>query len=120
MADWELIDHNPYNGLKKYLGTNPDDPDGVLVRYEQDADSIDAVLDQNKSSQADGWDKRSDMWHAARIPIGVMFEWKKRFNVDAWKYASCGETRTRINRLLNDPEWRYLRVNHFIMDTRGL
>jgi hypothetical protein len=120
VSNWELIDENPYNGLKKYIGDNPDDPDGVLIRYEQDAKSIEAIIDRNKATQAEGWDKRSDMWHAAHIPVGVMFEWKKRYDVDAWKYACCGETRTRINRLLNDPEWRYLRVNHFIMDTKGL
>src|SRR5690348_16567509 len=101
MSNWELIDFNPHNGLKKFIGDNPDDPDGVLIKYEQDAASVGAIVDNNKASQVEGWDKRSDMWHAASIPIGVMFEWKKRYNVDAWKYAACGETRSRINRLLN-------------------
>jgi hypothetical protein len=119
MSNWELIDHNVHNGLRKYLGDNPDDPEGVLVRYEQDAASIKQIIDRNKAVQTDSWDKKSDMWHAAHIPIGVMFEWKKRYNVDAWQYSTCEETRTKVNRLLNDSEWRYLRVRNFIMDTKG-
>jgi hypothetical protein len=109
MSNWELIDHDPYTGLKKYIGDNPDDPEGVLVRYEQDATSVQQIIDANKSSQNEAWDKKSDMWHAASIPIGVMFEWKKRYNIDAWNYASCEETRRKVNGLLNDAEWKYLK-----------
>jgi hypothetical protein len=115
MSDWELIDHNPHNGLKKYLGDNPDDPEGLLVRYEQDAASLKAILDANKSAQAESWDKRSEVWHAGHVPIGVMYEWKVKYGVDAWKYASCEETRRKVNRLLNDPDYRYLRVRNFII-----
>lgn len=118
MYNWELIDVNPHNGLKKYVGDNPDDPEGVCVRYEQDGASIDKILDLNKSTQADGFDKRSEFWHAARIPVGVMYEWLTEHGVDAWKYSSCEETRRRVNRLLNDPDYRWVRVNHFILDTK--
>jgi hypothetical protein len=115
MSDWELIDFNPHNGLKKYLGTNPDDADGVLVRYEQSASSIKAIIDRNKEAQNENTGRMGDMAHAASIPIGVMFEWKKRFGVDAWKYSSCEETRRRVNRLLNDGEWRYLKTRDIII-----
>ena len=115
MSNWELIDHNPRTGLKKYIGDNPDDPDGVLIRYEQDAKSIQAIIDRNKEAQTWNTGRMGDMEHAASIPIGVMFEWKKRFGVDAWNYASCEETRRRGNRLLNDSEWRYLKVRNIIL-----
>lgn len=115
MSNWELLDHCPYTGLTKWLGDNPDDPEGVAVKYTQDARSIDAVIDRNKATQAESFDKSSDMWHAAHIPIGVMYEWKVKHGVDAWRYASCEETKRKVNRLLNDPEWRYLRVRNFII-----
>lgn len=115
MSNWELIDHNPHNGLKKYLGDNPDDPEGVLVRYEQDATAVDNILDRNKSVTTDHWDKRSDMWHAAHVPVGVMYEWKVKHNVDAWQYQVCTETKRKVNNLLNSNEYRYLRVRHFMI-----
>lgn len=113
--NWELIDYDPTTGLRKYVGDNPDDTEGVCVRYEQDAASLNQVIDRNKAVQTDSWDKRDDMWHAAHIPIGVMYDWKVNHGVDAWKYTTCEETRRKVNRLLNDPEWRYLRVRHFII-----
>lgn len=116
MSNWEMIDFNPHNGLKKYVGDHPDDPDGVLVRYEQDAKSIQAHIDRNKDAANHiNIGRMGEMAHAASIPVGVMFEWKKRFGIDAWKYASCEDTRRRVNRLLNDSEWRYLKVRNIII-----
>jgi hypothetical protein len=111
MSNWELIGYDPANGLKKYIGDNPDDPDGVLVKYEQTADSIEEILRRNKESQANGWDKKSDMWHAAHIPVGIMYEWKVKHGVDAWNPAH----KDGVRRLLNSSDYRYLRVNHFII-----
>lgn len=115
MSNWERIDYNPHNGLSKYIGDHPDDPDGVTVRYSQDAAAIQAILDRNKSSQADPFDRKADMWHAAHVPVGVMYEWKVKHGVDAWKYSSCEESRKRVNALLNSSEYRYLRVKNFVI-----
>jgi hypothetical protein len=116
MSNWELIDYNPANGLKKYLGDNPDDPEGVLVRYEQDARHIMATVDRNKrEANHVNTGRMGDMERVASIPIGVMYDWKVRFGVDAWKYASCEETRKRVNRLLNDPDYRYLKCRNIII-----
>ena len=111
MSNWELIDYNPHNGLRKYLGDNPDDPDGVLVRYEQDASAVQEIIDRNKAVQADSWNKKDDMWHAAHVPVGVMYEWKVKHGVDAWDPNHAAGVR----RLLNSNEYRYLRVKNFIL-----
>lgn len=107
---WELIDYNPATGLQKWMDYDPD-TDEVLVSYKQDDAAIQAILDRNKEAQADAFDRSSDMWHAAHIPAIVMFEWLTKYGVDAWNPAH----RDGVKRLLNDPEYRYLRVNHFIM-----
>lgn len=111
MSDWELIDSNPHTGLNKFIRSNVDDPDTVEVRYEQTANSIQAILDRNKESQADPFDKSSDMWHAAHIPVGVMYEWKVKHGVDAWD----PNHRPAVMRLLDDPDYRYLRVKNFVI-----
>jgi hypothetical protein len=102
-----LLDYDPSNGLKTWFSTS-DDEDTWHVRYEQDTSPI---LDTNKSQQADGFDRRADMWHAARIPIVVMMDWKHKHGVEAWN----PHHKDGVRRLLNDPEYRYLRVNHFIL-----
>jgi hypothetical protein len=44
-----------------------------------------------------------------------MYDWKVKYGVDAWKYASCEETRKRVNRLLNDSDYRYLKCRNIIL-----
>jgi hypothetical protein len=49
---------------------------------------------------AKGW------WHVATIPNTVILKWKRDYGVDVFdKNHTQG-----IKRLLNDPEWRYLRT----------
>ena len=116
MSNWELIDYNPHNGLRKYLGDNPDDPGGVLVRYTQDAQSIQRHIDRNKTlANHVNTGRMGDMAHAASIPIGVMYEWKSKYNVDAWKYSSCDETKRKVNALLNSSDYRYLKTREIII-----
>lgn len=110
MSDWDLIDHDPYTGLRVYHGYD-EETDSVLVRHEQDAQSLQYLLDQNKATQADDFDRSSDFWHAAKVPIGVLFEWITKHGVDAWNPAH----RDGVKRLLNSDEYRWCRVNHFIL-----
>jgi hypothetical protein len=116
MSNWELIDYNPNNGLKKYIGDNPDDPYGVRVRYEQSGKALEKHLDRNKSEANHvNTGKMGDFEKVASIPVGVMYEWLTKYRVDAWKYSSCEETRRKVNRLLNDPDYRYLKCRNIII-----
>lgn len=107
---WELIDHCAETGLRKWMNYEADG-DQIQIAYDQDRAAQNVILDRNKATQADGFDKRSDMWHAAHIPVGVMYEWLVKHGVNAWDPTHIDG----VKRLLNDPEYRYLRVNHFIM-----
>jgi hypothetical protein len=113
--DWQLLDHNPHTGLSKYLGEHPDDPEGVLVRYTQDAASIQRHIDHNKALANDATGPMGDMAKAASIPVGIMYEWKAKYGVDAWRYSACEETRKQVNRLLNSSDYRYLKVRNIII-----
>ena len=50
---------------------------------------------------ADGW------WHVACIPIGVQLKWIEDHGVDVMNKHHM----PRVKKLLNDPDWRYLRSN---------
>ena len=116
MSNWELIDYNPDLGIRKYLGTNPDDPEGVLVRHEFSRNATNKIIDQNKREAnhfATG--RMGDMERAARIPIEVMYEWKVKFDVDAWRYASDPDVEKKVNQLLNSSDYRYLKCRDIIL-----
>lgn len=107
---WELIDHCPDTGLQKWMDYDQA-TDSILISYKQDKDAAQAILDYNKQMQAESFDKRSDWWHAAHIPVGVMYEWLTKYGVDAWN----PHHRDGVKKLLNSNEYRYLRVRNFIM-----
>lgn len=116
MSNWELIDQNPYAGVRTYLGDNPEDAEGVLVRHEFSRNATKAILDLNKTEAnhfATG--RMGDMERAARIPIEVMYEWKTKFGVDAWRYSADGDVRKKVHQLLNSSDYRYLKCRDIIL-----
>ena len=108
MADWELLDQ--YNGVKTYLGGGDDD-DTVLVRREFDPAATVAVLDRNKAMQNEDFDRKSEMWHAASIPVSIMFEWLTKFGVNAWNPRHMDA----VKKLLNSSDYRYLKCKDIIL-----
>jgi hypothetical protein len=112
MSNWELLDYCPDTGLRKYIGDHPDDPDGVLVRYEQSAKSIEAILDRNKRAQNDNAGTRMGPVHkVAEIPVGVMYEWLVKHGVNAWNPAHSDG----VKKLLNSSDYRYLKCRDVIL-----
>lgn len=106
MADEQLLDYCAVTGEKQWFSTDEDG--NSFVRYEQD---VSKTLDHNKEAQADGFDKRSDVWHAAKIPNVILMEWAVKYGVKFWDSSH----QDGVKKLLNHPDYRYLRVNHFII-----
>lgn len=103
-----LLDYSPETGMKTWFSSSDEDGGTWNLRYEQDTSPI---LDRNKESQAEGFDKRSDMWHAASVPNVVLMEWLTKHGVRYWDRNHA----PAVKRLLNSDEYRYLRVKNFIM-----
>jgi hypothetical protein len=105
MADELLLDFDPMSGMKEWISTD-EDTGQIRVRYEQD---ISATLDDNRTAEAEGFDRRSDFWHAAKIPNIVIMEWAVKHGVQFWNPAH----QDGVKRLLNDPEYKHLRRARF-------
>lgn len=108
MSDWELIDN--YHGTKTYLGGGDTD-DEVLVKREFDPAYTTAILDRNKALQNDDFDRKSEMWHVASIPVSVMFDWYTKHRISAWNPQHADA----VKKLLNSNEYRYLKVKDIIL-----
>jgi len=107
MPDWQLIDHDAARGVRKFIASGEDD-DSLLVRTEI-ADG--AVIARNRDLQNEGFDRRSEMWHAASIPTSVMFEWLTRFGVNAWN----PDHSDAVKKLLNSSDYRWCKVKNIIL-----
>lgn len=82
-----------------------DDVDGVsVVTYQDTAPILEANNDDlNSGHNGDlkgGWGR-----HVARIPLGVIAQWKQLYGVDLFNKNHV----PAVRRLLNSNEWRYLR-----------
>lgn len=106
--NWELLDSE--NGVRTWLGTG-DEPDTVLVKREFSEAHCDALLDRNKALQNEDFDRKSEMWHAASIPLAVMYEWLTKYGVNAWNPAHSDG----VKRLLNSNEYRWCMVKNIIL-----
>jgi hypothetical protein len=79
---------------------------GFLVRHEQDAEPI---LDLNHAKRSLGrsyYAEDPDMHRVASVPLGVAYQWLAAYGVEAWNPDHID----KVKRLLNDPEWRYLKT----------
>lgn len=102
-----LLDYDPHTGAKHWFSYD-EDTDTMRIRTEEDVQDI---IDFNKEKQAEGFDRKSEVWHAAKIPNTIILKWKLEHGVELWN----PDHREAVRRLLNSNEYRYLRVNHFIM-----
>jgi len=107
--DWQLIDDGSWNGVKKYIRASDEDHGSVQVRYEGH-DAL-PIVGANKSAQNEDFDRRSEFWHAAKIPVSVMYEWLTKYGVNAWNPAHADG----VKKLLNDGEYRYLKTKNIIL-----
>ena len=86
MPDELLLDHDPISGMTEWISTDEETGE-TFIRYEQD---VSPILDYNKEMQAESFDKRSDMWHAAKVPNVVAMEWLTKYGVQMWNPRAQG------------------------------
>jgi hypothetical protein len=81
-----------------------------IIETRQD---VAPIIERNKALTAanDGFTPTRDVARVASIPVVVQYEWLKRYGVDVFDR----EHEKRVRRLLNDPEWRYLRTSEIYL-----
>lgn len=78
--------------------------------YIEEVQDVQPYLERNKRLANDA-DYRANgikesWWHAASIPNAIITKWLREFGVDVYNRDHW----PRVKRLLNDPDYRYLRT----------
>lgn len=99
------MDIDPMTGLKTYFVWDATE-EKWSMEYVHD---VEPCIEENKALantdySANG--RKANWWHVAQIPVGVQLKWLKEYGVDLMDKNHW----PRVKRLLNDPEWRYLRT----------
>jgi hypothetical protein len=80
--------------------------DGTVIETVQD---VAPILEHNKALQNQddrGWSPSRDLRRAATIPDIIVLKWRNEYGIDVFNRNHW----PAVKRLLNDPEWRYLRT----------
>lgn len=103
--------------MKRHFSTD-DETGAVEVFHFDDAThqatiqttmDVEPIIEQNKKmmNQGDsGYSPSREMKRIASIPNEVLMTWQMRYGVDVLKKENVH----LLKRLLNDPEWKYLRT----------
>ncbi len=99
-----FFDHDAEYGLTEFFHYDPS-TNQFSIETVQD---VEPILEENKRAlnNGDGYTPSRDMRKIASIPLNVLSLWKEKHGIDIFdKNHEAG-----VKRLLNDPDWRYLRT----------
>ena len=108
MSGLRLFDYSPDTGVAEYF---EDTEKGFNIHYVQD---VEPIIESNKTKQSMGrayYARDDEMWRVASIPIGVQYKWLTEKGVDLMNKDHW----PAVRKLLNDPEWRYLKTAEIII-----
>src|SRR5262245_44099135 len=100
-----LLDVDPVTRVAEYHHYDAAS-DRTVIETVQD---VAPILERNKALRnADdrGWSASYDLRRAATIPDIIILKWRKEYGIDVFNRNHW----PAVKRLLNDPEWRYLRT----------
>ena len=104
-----VLDYDPFTGITTYFDYNAAEDETTISR-EQD---VSFLLDMNKAmaNQDDVWKQgvKNSWAHYAQIPNIVIEKWLNEHGVDALKSENW-EKYGPVWKLLNSPEYRYLKT----------
>jgi hypothetical protein len=102
----QILEYDPFSGITTYFDYE-DDSDTTVIYREQD---VTPILEMNKALQnePEAWKQgvKNSWAHYAQIPNIVIEKWKNEHGVDVFNR----DHQKAVFRLLNDPEYRYLKT----------
>ena len=102
-----LLDADPLTGLRTWH--EHDAASGrTLIHYTQD---VEPLIEANKAAASAATGPAGDIVHVASIPASVQMKWLIEKGVDVLD----PDHRQAVARLLDDPEWRYLKTRNIIL-----
>ena len=100
-----FFDYDPVFDMTDYYHYDHSS-DKYTIETVQD---VQPIIDFNKRqwNDGDGYTPSREMKKIATIPLNIVQLWKEKYGIDIYnKNHAAG-----IKRLLNDPDWRYLRTS---------
>lgn len=115
--DKRLLDYDPDTGVSEIFHYDHMTGD-VHIETRQDVDPILDVTNELRNDEQYSRDGiKDEMWHYASIPIVVQMRWLSEYGSENWPMKPGNEK--LLFRLLNSPEWKYLKATGKIHTARS-
>lgn len=114
------VERNPVTGaLDHYFVDEKEGKVEIVTKWD-----CKAAIEANKRQALNTIDGRkfggrNDMYHVARIPNGVAVKLMKEYGINVHG-AMSPEDERRLWRILDDPEWKYLKTINARLGTKGI
>jgi hypothetical protein len=100
-----LLSTDPLTGITQHFHVDKD-TGAITIETNQD---ITAIVERNKALQNEQFDKRSEMWPVATVPMTILIKWANEAGVEMNSKA-FGEV---VKKKLNDPDFKAFRTGVF-------
>jgi hypothetical protein len=115
--DKRLLNRDPLTGIEEWFHYDAQ-TDTTYVETRQD---VQPILEANKAEAKDPEiTKRgikNDLWRYASVPLWVQMKWLNEYGLKNWPmHPQNGDL---LFRLLNSPDWKYLKCTEKIHIARG-
>ncbi len=99
-----FFDHDPATNATEFFHYDESTGDFAI----ETVSDVGPILEANKRqwNDGDGYTPSREMRKIASIPLVILEKWKNELGID-WNNKNHAPA---IRRLLNDPDWRYLRT----------
>ena len=101
-----LLDYDPLSGVHVYHDYDPVTDETRIEEWQDVAPFLETNTELRNDEDYKKRGIKNEWWHVARIPVGVQNKWLHEHGVDIFNKDHM----PAVKRLLNSPEWRYLRT----------
>lgn len=101
-----LLDYDAFTGVSTWHDYDHETGKTIIAETQDVESAIEYARNKANNEDKSREGKKAGWWHVATIPVGVQYKWMREHGVNIYnKNHKAG-----MNRLLNDPEYRYLRT----------